>query len=105
MAKKNRNMPTFIALFGWTAQGVRTAKDTVKRAERFKADIKKMGGSVKEVYWTMGRYDGVIIFEAPDEETATALMLAGCARGNVHTETLRAFDAGDMKDILKMARG
>ena len=105
MAKKNRKMPTFIALFGWTEQGVRSAKDTIKRAERFTADIKKMGGSVKDVYWTMGRYDGVIIFEAPDEESATALMLAGCARGNVRTETLRAFDSGDMKGILKLARG
>ena len=101
MAKKN----TYVSLFGWTDQGIRTVKDTIKRAEKFKADIKKMGGSVKDVYWTMGRYDGVIIFEAPDEEAATAIMVAGCSRGNVRTETLRAFDAGQMKDILRKVRG
>ena len=103
MAKKN--MSTYVSLFGWTDQGIRTVKDTIKRAEKFKADIKKMGGSVKDVYWTMGRYDGVIIFEAPDEEAATAIMVAGCSRGNVRTETLRAFDAGQMKDILRKVRG
>jgi uncharacterized protein with GYD domain len=104
MAKKNRGMATFIALFGWTDQGIRSVKDTIKRAEKFNASIKKIGGSVKDVYWTMGRYDGVIIFEAPDAAKATALMLGGCALGNVRTETLQAFDAAEMKDILKIMR-
>ena len=104
MAKKNKPMPTFIALFGWTDQGIRSVKDTIKRADHFKASIKKVGGSVKDIYWTMGRYDGVIIFEAPDEETATALMLGGCSLGNARTETLRAFTAEEMGGILKMMR-
>jgi len=47
-------MPTFIALFEWTDQGVRKVKDTVKRAEKFKATIQTAGGSVKGFYWTMG---------------------------------------------------
>ena len=104
MAKKNRKMATFVALFGWTDQGIRSVKNTLKRADKFESNIRKIGGTVKNVYWTMGRYDGIIIFEVPDEETATALMLAGCSAGNVRTETLRAFSAGDMKGILKMAR-
>jgi uncharacterized protein with GYD domain len=104
MAKKNRSMPTFVSLFGWTDQGIRSVKDTIKRAERFKADIKKLGGSPQEIYWTMGRYDGIIIFEAPDEEAATAIMLGACSRGTVRTETLRAFSVDEMKGILKKAR-
>jgi uncharacterized protein with GYD domain len=103
MAKKN--MATFVALFAWTEQGIRSVKNTIKRAEKFKADIRKMGGSVREVYWTMGRYDGLIIFDAPNEEAATAIMLAGCAQGNVRTETLRAFDVAEMKGILSKVRG
>jgi uncharacterized protein with GYD domain len=97
-------MATFITLFGWTDQGVRSVKDTIKRAEKFHASIKKLGGTVKDVYWTMGRYDGVIVFEAPDSAHATAVMLGGAAQGNVRTETFRAFDAGEMKDILKIMR-
>jgi len=97
-------MATFIALFGWTDQGIRSVKETLKRAEKLTTSIKKVGGSIKDIYWTMGRYDGVIIFEVPDDETATALMLGGCALGNVRTETLRAFGAGEMKRILKIMR-
>ena len=72
-------MPTFIALFSWTGQGVRNVKDTDKRAATFKQSIQASGGSVKNIYWTMGRYDGVIIFEAPDDTTAAAIMMGGCS--------------------------
>ncbi len=97
-------MPTYIALFRWTEQGIRNVKDTTKRAAKFNDAIKKAGGKVKDIYWTMGTYDGLIIFEASDDETATALMIAGGAQGNVRTETLRAFDERAMKKILSKAR-
>ena len=48
----------------------------------------------------MGRYDGVIVFEAPDDATAAAVMMSGCALGNVRTETLRAFSADEMEGVL-----
>ena len=93
-------MPTFISLFGWTEQGVREVKNTAKRAADFKNSIQAAGGSVKQIYWTMGRHDGVIIFEAPDDATATAVMMGGCAKGNVRTETLRAFTEDEIKGVL-----
>lgn len=93
-------MPTFISLFGWTDQGIRTVKDTPKRAEKFKSSIQKAGGSVKNIYWTMGRYDGVIVFEAPDDATAAAVMMSGCSLGNVRTETLRAFTEEEIKGVV-----
>ncbi len=93
-------MPTFISLFGWTDQGIRKVKDTAKRAEKFKASIQKAGGSVKNFYWTMGRYDGVIVFEAPDDATAAAVMMSGCSLGNVRTETLRAFTEKEIKGVI-----
>ncbi len=96
-------MPTYVALFKWTDQGIRTVKDTTKRAANFHEAVEKAGGKVKDVYWTLGRYDGVIIFDAPDEETATAIMVGGCALGNVRTETLRAFDEQAMKRVLDKA--
>jgi uncharacterized protein with GYD domain len=60
-----------------------------------------MGVAVKEIYWTMGRYDIVTIIDAPDDPTATRLLLAAGALGNVRTETLRAFTERDMGQILK----
>jgi uncharacterized protein with GYD domain len=97
-------MATYVSLFSWTEQGIRNVKDTAKRAGKFNDAIKKAGGKVRDIYWTMGRYDGVIIYDAPDDETATALMLAGCSQGNVKTETLRAFDEKAMKKILGRMR-
>jgi uncharacterized protein with GYD domain len=97
-------MPTFVCLFNWTDQGIRNVRDTTKRAERFKAAIKKAGGTTKGIYWTLGRYDGLFVFEVPDEETATAIMLSGGMLGSVRTETLRAFEASEMDKILSKMR-
>ena len=94
-------MPTFISLFGWTEQGVRDVKNTAKRAADFKSAIQASGGSVKHIYWTLGRLDGVVIFEAPDDSTAAAMMMGGCAKGNVRSETLRAFTEDEIEGVLK----
>ena len=96
-------MATYVALFSWTGQGVRNAKATVKRAEKFAKAIRKTGGRLKDIYWTMGRYDGVLVLEAPNDETATSIMVGVCSLGNIKTETMRAFDAAAMGKILAKA--
>jgi uncharacterized protein with GYD domain len=97
-------MPTYITLASFTDQGVRNAKDSPKRAEAFKEMAKKHGVTVRDVYWTQGRYDVVTITEAPDDMASTALSLSIAGLGNVRTETLRAFSAADMQTIIgKMA--
>jgi len=96
-------MATYISLFNLTDQGIRAFKESPKRAEVFKANAQKVGVSVKEVYWTMGAYDGVIIYEAPDDESAVSAMLALCSKGNLKSQTLRAFDAGEMDKIIAKA--
>ena len=93
-------MATFISLFGWTEQGIHDVKNTANRAADFKSSIQAAGGSVKHIYWTMGRHDGVIVFEAPDDATAAAVMMGGCAKGNVRTETLRAFTEDEIEGVL-----
>jgi uncharacterized protein with GYD domain len=96
---------TFISTIRFTSQGAASAKDTVQRANDFKSAAKKMGVKVKATYWTLGRFDGVLIFEAPDEESATAAMLRLASLGNVQTQTSRAFDAAEMEGILGKIAG
>ena len=72
----------------------------VRSAAAFTDVAKKFGVTTKEVFWTQGRYDIVIIVEAPDELSATAASLSLSALGNVRTESLRAFSAADMKAIV-----
>ena len=64
-----------------------------------------MGVKVSDIFWTLGSYDGLLVFEAPDDETATALMLHVGMSGNVQTTTARAFAAAEMDGILAKISG
>lgn len=94
-------MATFIVLGSFTDQGIRAVKDTTKRAEALRDLGKKVGVTIKELYWTMGQYDVAAIVEAADEAAVTAFGLSAGASGNVRTQTLRAFSATEMAQVLK----
>ena len=93
-------MPTFISTVNFTQQGIRDIKASLKRAEGFKAMATEMGATVKELYWAQGPFDGLIVLDAPDDETAAALMLRLSSFGNVTTQTARAFSASQMQPII-----
>ena len=93
-------MATYIVLANYTEHGIRSVTDSLKRTDAVRAMAKKVGVTLKETYWTLGAHDVVAIFEAPDDESMTALGLSLGKLGNVRTQTLRAFSAADMKGIL-----
>ena len=92
-------MATFISLLSFTEQGIRGVKESPKRADAVKAMAKKMGVTIKEVYWTLGHYDLVIVLEG-DDEAVTSMLLKTGSLGNVRSETLRAFSAAEMGRIV-----
>ena len=93
-------MATFIALSSFTEQGIRSVKDTVKRADAVKEGARRFGATLTQIYWTLGSHDVVAIIEAPDDASATAFALWIGASGNVRTQTLRAFSKDEMTAIL-----
>jgi uncharacterized protein with GYD domain len=93
-------MPTYIVLGSFTEQGLRNIKDSPTRAAAVSDMAKKAGASLKDTYWTLGQYDFVAIFEAPDDVTMTALGASIGKLGNVRTQTLRAFTGAELKSIL-----
>ena len=93
-------MNTYIALLNFTNQGVQNFRESPLRANAFKSICKQTGVKVREQYWTMGDHDGVVIFDAPNDEAATATMLSLGALGNVRTKTLRAFDVAGFKRVI-----
>ena len=91
---------THISLRDFTDQGIRAVKDTTKRAGIVKEMAQKAGVTMKDIYWTQGTFDGVVIFEASDEETLAAVGLALGAMGNVRTQTMRALSLDEMNTVL-----
>src|SRR6201984_1080181 len=93
-------MVTYVVLSKFTDQGIRNARDSPKRGAPFRQMAKTAGVTVKDIFWTQGRYDIVTIVEAPDESSAMSLNLSLGALGNVRTETLGAFSAAEMTKIV-----
>jgi Uncharacterized conserved protein len=93
-------MPSYVCLIQFKDQGIRNIQDTVKRGDAAMTEAQKLGMKIVEEYWTMGAYDGVVIIEAPDDETMSAFILKVGALGNVKAQTLRAFRRSEMEAIL-----
>ncbi len=93
-------MSTYISLAQFTDNGIQAARQTTQRVADWAAKVKSMGVTIKEMYWTLGQYDQVCIFEAPDDETAASVLLAADLLGNIRTQTLRAFTSSEMEKIL-----
>src|SRR4029450_9221765 len=104
-------MPIYVVLGNWTDQGTKDFGGAVERANGFRALVEQAGGRVRELVWTMGEYDFVIVAEGPDDETAAGLVvgvggggvLRVGAAGTVGSKTMRAFDADEMSDIIARA--
>jgi uncharacterized protein with GYD domain len=92
--------PTYISLVKFTEKGIQNAKQTTQRLDAWAAKVQSMGVTIKQMYWTLGEYDQVCIFEAPDDETAASVLLAANMLGNIRSQTMRAFTAPEMEKIL-----
>jgi uncharacterized protein with GYD domain len=93
-------MATFITLARYTQQGISKIKDSPNRVDAYRKAAQGAGGSVKGFYLTLGRYDIVVITEAPDDAAVARLTLATGSLGNITTETLRAFTEDEFRKIV-----
>ncbi|HKN44788.1 MAG TPA: GYD domain-containing protein [Propionibacteriaceae bacterium] len=92
-------MPMYVTLIRYTEQGIKTFKDLPSRLEETRKAGEAAGAKLVAFYLTMGQYDAVVVSEAPDDETVATLALAAGGRGNVRTETLRAFTEDEAKKL------
>ena len=84
-------MPTYMTLIRYTQQGIESIKDSPARLDTAKDLFKSLGAEIKSFYLTMGRYDVMVISEAPDDETTTKLAMTIGSTGAIRTETFRIF--------------
>ena len=96
-------MATFVVLFSWTDQGIKSFKDSPSRVDAAKQAFADLGVEIRDIYWTLGAYDLVSVIEAPDDEAIIAAMLRLSSLGNVRTTTMRAFGRGEFEDVVGKA--
>lgn len=92
-------MPQYVSLVKWTDQGIRNIRESPKRAEQAQALVAKLGGTM-QVFYTMGRYDLVVMTEAPNDETVMQALLELGKLGNIRTETLKAWTPAEATKII-----
>ena len=94
-------MPQYVILWNWTDQGIRAVRDSPNRLASFGAQLEKVGGKLVGEYYTMGKYDGVVIVEAPSDESIMSILLSNASKGNFHSMTLRAFPISEAGKIIE----
>ena len=97
-------MTTYIMLASWTDQGVRGVKESARRFDAAKKALSDMGGSFQAFYMTMGDYDMVAVYEAPDDAVAARFNLQLGMLGNVRTRTMKAFPEAAYREIIASLR-
>jgi uncharacterized protein with GYD domain len=93
-------VPTYIMLANWTEQGAQKVKDSPRRLETAKKALLDMGGEFKGFYMTLGEYDLVGVYEAPDDAVAARFSLLLGTLGSVRTKTLKAFPEAAYREIV-----
>ena len=93
-------MAIYVQLMKWTEQGRKNADTLPDRVEAVQKRVQDMGVKIIGHYLTMGQYDQIVICEAPDDETVAKISLLVAGRGNVATETVRAFTMDQVRALL-----
>ena len=93
-------MSRYVTLLRWTQQGVTNVKESPARLDAFKQLVKSAGGELKAFYMVTGQYDMVSVIEAPSDEVGAGLLLQLASKGDVRTETLRAFTEDEYRKII-----
>jgi uncharacterized protein with GYD domain len=93
-------MPNYISLCRWTASGTEKLKDSPARLDAARKTLADNGVKLLSFYMTMGKYDMVIIVDAPSDEVLAKAMLPILAGGKLVMQTSRAFDEAEYRQIL-----
>ena len=94
-------MPHYVTLYKFTEQGRKTIKDSPKRLRETTAKLEKISGvKVLQALYTSGRYDLIVISEAPNDSAANTAALLTMAAGNVVGETLHAYTVDDIEKVV-----
>ncbi|MGQ0797186.1 MAG: GYD domain-containing protein [Methanobacteriota archaeon] len=92
-------MPHYISLLKWTDQGIKSVKESPKRADAAKSLVQSLGGKM-DIFYTLGEYDAVAVSEAPNDETVLQALLQLGSQGNIRSTTLKAWSVDEATRVL-----
>ena len=100
-------MPLYMMQFAYTSEAGPTVADNAEdRSALFRELFETMGGRLLSWYLSFGEYDGLAIYEAPDDSTAGALVVAAARRGHLRaTKTTPLFTAEESVEMMRRAGG
>ena len=99
-------MALYMTQFSYTAEAWKAlVKRPEDRAAVFAAQIEKLGGRMISFYYCMGEFDGVVIYEAPDEQTAAAMVFTATSPGHLkETRTTSLMTVDATMEAMKRAK-
>lgn len=97
-------MPTYVMLANWTDQGLKAIPDAGRRLDDSKKMLEEMGGQFRSLFMTMGQYDLIGIYDAPDDAVAARFTLMLSRLGNVRTSSMKAFPEEAFRQIIHSLR-
>jgi uncharacterized protein with GYD domain len=90
---------TFITLLRCTQKGIENVRESPNRLDSAKSVFPELGREITSFHLVMGRYDAVVVSEAPSDEVVAKPLLSVCSKGTAQTETLRAFPEDEFRKI------
>ena len=100
-------MPRYMIQFAYTADAwAALSKNPTDRREGFRTLAQNMGGQLIDLYYHFGEYDGTVLCEAPDDTTATAMVVAALSPGHIRaSRTTRLMTVEEAMDAMRKAGG
>jgi uncharacterized protein with GYD domain len=93
-------MARYVSLIRFTEQGARALRKSTARAASFRKEAGKAGVKIEVQLWTAGSCDGLLVLSG-DQAKILRCLARLASLGNVRTESLPAFDAGEFSAILR----
>jgi uncharacterized protein with GYD domain len=98
-------MPLYMTQVGYTSEAVAAlTRNPEDRGEAFGRLAETMGGRLVSFYYSFGEYDVLVIYEAPDESTAAAIVMAAISPGHLSSaKTTVLLRAGEGMEAMRKA--
>jgi uncharacterized protein with GYD domain len=103
--KETNIMPFYMTQFAYTAEAIAAmAKNPQDRSVPMRELAQKLGGQLIGFYFCFGEYDGIVLSEAPDDTTATAIVMAAVSAGHLKAvKTTKLFTVEETMEAMRKA--